>query len=91
MEQYLFSLSQPVEDLGDVRVQPNLWLLTGEEMPPLLFSAEEVAKLLHVGRGKVYDLMRSGELRSVKVGGCRRISAFALRDFVRNIDVGALP
>jgi hypothetical protein len=39
----------------------------------------------------VYDLMRSGELRSVKVGGCRRISAFALRDFVRNIDVGALP
>ena len=91
MEQYLFSLSLPVEDLGDVRVQPNLWLLTGEEMPPLLFSAEEVARILHIGRGKVYDLMRSGDLRSVKVGGCRRISAFALRDFVRNIDVGALP
>jgi excisionase family DNA binding protein len=89
MEQYLFNLSQPVEDLGDVRVQPNLWLLTGEEMPPLLFSAEEVARLLHVGRGKVYDLMRSGELRSVKVGGCRRISAFALRDFVQTLEAGA--
>ena len=88
MEQYLFNLSQPVEDLGDVRVQPNLWLLTGEEMPPLLFSAEEVARLLHVGRGKVYDLMRTGELRSIKVGGCRRISARALADFVAEMDVG---
>ncbi len=78
MEQYLFNLSQPVEDLGEARVQPNLWLLTGEEMPPLLFSPEEVSRILHVGRGKVYDLLRGGELRSVKVGGSRRISARAL-------------
>ena len=39
MEQYLFNLSQPVEDLGDAKVQPNLWLLTCDELPPLLFSA----------------------------------------------------
>lgn len=88
MEQYLFNLSQPVEDLGDARVQPNLWLLTSEEMPPLLFSCEEVARLLHVGRGKVYDLLRTGELRSIKVGGCRRVSAKALADFVGRLEVG---
>ena len=63
-------------------MQPNLWLLTGEEMPPLLFSPEEVSRILHLGRCKVYDLLRSGQLRSVKVGGSRRISARALADFV---------
>ncbi|WP_203231162.1 helix-turn-helix domain-containing protein [Nocardioides caldifontis] len=87
MEQYLFSLDQPVEDLGAAKVQPNLWLLTSEEMPPLLFTPEEIARLLHVGRSKVYDLLRTGELRSVKVGGRRRVSAKALADFVNGLDV----
>ncbi len=86
MEQYLFNLSHPAEDLGEIRVQPNLWLLTADELPPLLFSAEEVARLLHISRGKVYDLIRARELRSVKVGGCRRVSAKALADYVAAMD-----
>lgn len=86
MEQYLFSLSSPVEDLGEARVQPNLWLLTEEEIPPLLFTTQEVANLLSVSRGKVYDLLRCGELRSVLVGGSRRVSAFAIRDYVRELE-----
>lgn len=86
VEQYLFNLSRPAEDLGEVRVQPNLWLLTADEMPPLLFSCEEVARLLHVGRSRVYELIRRRELRSVRIGVTRRVSAKALAEYVAGLD-----
>jgi excisionase family DNA binding protein len=41
---------------------------------------------LGVGRTKVYELMRSGALRSVKIGGLRRIPALALADFVAQLE-----
>jgi excisionase family DNA binding protein len=56
------------------------------QLPPLLLTPEEAAQLLRVGRSKVYDLMRSGMLRSVKLGGSRRISAVALAEFVAGLD-----
>ena len=63
-------------------VRPNLWLMTSEEIPPILFTVEEVSGFLRIGRHRVFDLMRAGGLRSVKVGGSRRISARALVDYV---------
>jgi excisionase family DNA binding protein len=53
---------------------------------PLLFRPEEAAQRLGVGRTMVFDLMRSGRLRSVKIGGARRISAGALADFVADLE-----
>jgi excisionase family DNA binding protein len=53
---------------------------------PLLFRPEEAAMRLGVGRTMVYELIRSGRLRSVKVGGARRISAAALVDFVAELE-----
>lgn len=89
MEQYLSNLSAP-SDGADLRavVQPNVWLLSAEEIPPILFTTEEVARLLGIGKCRVYDLIRQRELRSVKVGASRRISARALRDFVERLEVG---
>lgn len=55
----------------------------------LLVTPEEAARALRVGRSKVYDLMRSGELRSVKIGGSRRISAVALAEFVAALEADA--
>jgi excisionase family DNA binding protein len=52
----------------------------------LLLTPEEAAKALRVGRSKVYDLMRSGMLRSVKIGGSRRVSATALKEFVAALE-----
>jgi excisionase family DNA binding protein len=52
----------------------------------LLLTAEEAAQALRVGRSKVYELMRSGVLRSVKIGGSRRISATALTEFVAALE-----
>lgn len=54
--------------------------------PTLLLTAEEVAGALRVGRSKVYELMRSGALRSVKIGGSRRISATALAEYVAALE-----
>ncbi|RHW25891.1 DNA-binding protein [Nocardioides immobilis] len=61
--------------------------MSSDELPPLLFTPEEVARLLGVGRQKVYDLMRQRLLRSVKVGACRRISARALSDYVADLEL----
>jgi excisionase family DNA binding protein len=87
VEQYLFNLSDAHEstDLEAV-VRPNIWLLSAEEMPPLLFTTHEVARLLGIGQCRVYDLIREQSLRSVKVGASRRVSARALRDYVEMLE-----
>lgn len=89
MEQYLFSLSEPSDgtDLQAV-VQPNVWMLSSEEIPPILFTTAEVARLLGIGKCRVYDLIRERALRSVKVGSSRRVSARALRDYVEQLEMG---
>lgn len=51
-------------------------------VPWLMYTPEEVAEALRVGRSKVYDLMRSGQLRSVKIGGSRRVPATVLASYV---------
>ena len=87
MEQYLFNLS---ESSGDAELEavfrPNIWLLSSEEIPPLLFTTTEVARLLGIGQCRVYDLIREQSLRSVKVGASRRVSARALRDYVEMVE-----
>lgn len=62
--------------------EPVSWPAT----PVDLLRAEDVARRLQIGRTKVYDLIRSGTLRSVKVGGCRRVTLGALADFIAQLD-----
>ena len=54
-------------------------------MDALLFTAEEAAELLKVSRCKVYDLLRSHELRSIKIGGSRRIPRTALEEYIARL------
>ena len=51
-------------------------------MDPLLVRVEEAARLLGLGRSKVYELVGSGELRSVAIGRSRRIPASAIREWL---------
>jgi excisionase family DNA binding protein len=53
---------------------------------PLLYRAGEAAEILGVSTSKVYELIRGGRLRSVKIGGARRISAKALSDLVEELE-----
>jgi excisionase family DNA binding protein len=49
---------------------------------PLLVRVEEAARILSLGRSKIYELMGSGELPSVKCGKARRIPLAALEQWV---------
>jgi excisionase family DNA binding protein len=60
--------------------------VTGAAPLTLLLTPEEAALALRVGRSKVYELIRAGALRSVKIGGSRRISSATLADFVAALE-----
>ncbi|MFF8710272.1 helix-turn-helix domain-containing protein [Streptomyces sp. NPDC015184] len=51
--------------------------------PVELLTVPEVMARLKVGRTKVYDLIRTRRLVSIKVDGCRRIPDDAVHDFIR--------
>ncbi len=51
----------------------------------LLFTAEEAAETLGLGRTVVFELLRSGRLESVKIGSRRRISMAALQSYVSSL------
>ncbi|MEU7485041.1 helix-turn-helix domain-containing protein [Streptomyces sp. NPDC042319] len=49
---------------------------------PLLYRVSDAMAVLRMGRTHVYDLIRTGRLRSVKEGRTRFIPASALADYV---------
>ncbi len=57
-------------------------------MEKLLLSTAEAAAHLSIGRSKLYELMRLGELRSVKIGASRRIPQAALADYIAALTEG---
>ncbi|MFE3449069.1 helix-turn-helix domain-containing protein [Nonomuraea sp. NPDC059194] len=58
----------------------------GATVVPLLYKPEEVAVQLRISRTKVYALLRSGEIRSVKIDGCRRIPVAALSEYIARLE-----
>ena len=55
-------------------------------METVLLKIPEVMERLAVGQTKVYELMSSGELRSVKVGRSRRVASDELDRFIAGLD-----
>lgn len=51
--------------------------------PPLLLRVEEAARLLGLGRSKVFEMLGAGELPAVRIGRAVRISRAALERWVR--------
>jgi len=58
-------------------------------MNKLLYRPKEAAQMLGIGRDKLYDLMCSGRLRSVKDGRARFITANALGEYVAMLEAEA--
>jgi excisionase family DNA binding protein len=61
----------------------------GDEEPAmeqLMYRPVEAAQVLGIGRTRVFALIKSGRLRSVKLGSARFITADALRAFVRDLE-----
>lgn len=55
----------------------------------LLLTVAEAAEYLSLGRTKVYELVTSGALRSVRIDGARRIKADDLRAYVAGLGEAA--
>lgn len=55
-------------------------------METVLLKIPDVMERLSVGQTKVYELMSSGQLRSVKVGRARRVPSHELERFMADLD-----
>jgi len=56
----------------------------------LLYDIEEVATMVGLGRTRLYEEIRSGRLRSVKVGRRRLVPLAAVERWVDQLDPGSL-
>ena len=58
----------------------------------MVYTLADVAAALGVGRTKVYELVRSGALPSVRIGGSRRVRGEDLATYVDSLQrVSATP
>lgn len=51
-------------------------------MDKLLLTPVEAAAVLSISRSKLYELLASNQLRSVRIDGCRRIAVTAVQDYI---------
>ena len=54
-------------------------------MPRLLLTVPEAAAALAISRSKLYELMTSGAITSVRIDGSRRIPLTALEEYVSRL------
>ena len=50
------------------------------------YTVEQVAKMLNISRDKVYYLLRTHQLRSIKIGKSRRITDAHLAAFIASLE-----
>ncbi|MFJ7104996.1 helix-turn-helix domain-containing protein [Streptomyces albogriseolus] len=51
----------------------------------LLYTPEEAAEALAIGRSTLYELMADGAVKYIKLGRCRRIRRSDLEAYVANL------
>jgi excisionase family DNA binding protein len=50
------------------------------------YTVEQVAEILHISRDRVYFLLRTRQLRSLKIGKLRRITDEQLAEFIASAE-----
>ncbi len=53
---------------------------------PLVMTVPEMAEILQIGRNAAYDLVKSGAVRSIRIGRNIRIPQSALLDYLERAD-----
>lgn len=53
-------------------------------MEKLLLTVREAADLIGISRDRVYVLIRTGEIESLKIGGLRRIAHTSAKEYVEH-------
>ena len=54
-------------------------------MNVVVYTVEEAAQVLKISRWKIFDLIRTNQLRSVKIGGLRRIPRIAIDEYIQRL------
>ena len=49
---------------------------------PTLLTVEEVAAQLRIGRNSAYNLVKSGQIKSIKIGRTIRVPKLAVLEFI---------
>lgn len=62
---------------------------TNAAIAPSLLTIEDVSRALRLGRSKVYVLVSTGEIPSVRIGGSRRIRTRDLDAYVERLGTPA--
>jgi excisionase family DNA binding protein len=57
-------------------------------MNRLLLTVPEAAEALAISRSKLYELMASGAVASIRIDGSRRIPLAALEDYISRLLAG---
>ena len=52
---------------------------------PLVLNVDDAARILRVGKAATYSLVRSGQLKSLRIGRTIRIPRNALDEYLRSI------
>ena len=57
--------------------------MTTKASPPIiLYTVDQFRKVTGLGRTKVFELMKSGELETIRIGRCRRIPVSAAMSWI---------
>lgn len=51
----------------------------------VIYTVEEATQVLKISRWKIFDLIRTNQLRSVKIGGLRRIPGTAIEEYITRL------
>jgi len=57
-------------------------------MTRLLLTVSEAAEALAISRAKLYQLIASGAIVSVRIDGSRRVPVAALTDYIKRLTAG---
>jgi excisionase family DNA binding protein len=56
------------------------------DVPAVVYRVDEAARAVRLSRSAIYELIRSGRLRSVKLGRRRLIPVGALTEYVASLE-----
>lgn len=59
--------------------------MASEAVPRLMYRLDECPQILGIGRTKVFEAIKSGQLETVMYGRRRLVTAAALEAFVRGL------
>ncbi|BCM68490.1 MULTISPECIES: helix-turn-helix domain-containing protein [Streptomyces] len=59
--------------------------VTAAPVDRLLYTPEQAAEALSIGRSTLYELMADGVVKYIKLGRCRRIRRADLEAYVANL------